>query len=267
MAGVYRQSFNDDSPAQETELIGGTDQTKIGNTADKLKVDVAGFTATNWPSINRVDVNTTVTASGNSGTLVCDGMGTIGFTIQITAASGTDPVIQFYIEGGDDGVNWSRFIDTRRMTGVDLQRMQGARLAGYFYRFGWIVGGTNPSFTFTITSSLKGYMPRRYTVRNNYADVLIDTLGATSTVFSAADVCNVSLFSTRSDDGGSSTQYKVQGSNDNFTWVDVTGAVSQARDTTQLVEFQNKAFRNYRVKITAAANVANTLDLFWAGVG
>jgi hypothetical protein len=39
MSGMMRQSFDDTSPAQETEIIGGTDQTKIGNTGDRLKVD------------------------------------------------------------------------------------------------------------------------------------------------------------------------------------------------------------------------------------
>lgn len=38
-AGVFRNSFDDDSNAQETEILGGTDQTKIGNDGDRLKVD------------------------------------------------------------------------------------------------------------------------------------------------------------------------------------------------------------------------------------
>jgi len=40
MAGVYRQSFDETSNAQETEILGGTDQTKIGNVTDSLKVNV-----------------------------------------------------------------------------------------------------------------------------------------------------------------------------------------------------------------------------------
>lgn len=39
MSGIFRQSFNDTSNAPETEILGGTDQTKIGNTGDRLKVD------------------------------------------------------------------------------------------------------------------------------------------------------------------------------------------------------------------------------------
>lgn len=44
MSGLYRQSFDETSNSQETELLGGTDQTKIGNTGDRLKVD-ANFTS------------------------------------------------------------------------------------------------------------------------------------------------------------------------------------------------------------------------------
>lgn len=39
MGGIYRQSFDDTSNSQETELLGGTNQTKIGNVGDRLKVD------------------------------------------------------------------------------------------------------------------------------------------------------------------------------------------------------------------------------------
>jgi hypothetical protein len=40
MSGVFRQSFDDTNNAQETEILGGTDQTKIGNSADSLKTAV-----------------------------------------------------------------------------------------------------------------------------------------------------------------------------------------------------------------------------------
>ena len=46
MSGVFRQSFDDTNNAQETELLGGTDQTKIGNIGDRLKVDASGTTTT-----------------------------------------------------------------------------------------------------------------------------------------------------------------------------------------------------------------------------
>lgn len=40
MSGTYNQSFDAISPSEETELLGGTDQTKIGNVGDSLKANV-----------------------------------------------------------------------------------------------------------------------------------------------------------------------------------------------------------------------------------
>ncbi len=62
MSGNFRTSWNDASNASETELLGGTDQTKIGNVGDRLKVD-ASVSVTNlgiatWSSkLRYVDMN------------------------------------------------------------------------------------------------------------------------------------------------------------------------------------------------------------------
>lgn len=41
MSGTYRESFDDTSNAAETEILGGTNQTKIGNVSDALKVNIS----------------------------------------------------------------------------------------------------------------------------------------------------------------------------------------------------------------------------------
>jgi hypothetical protein len=50
MTGIFRQSFDDTAQAQETELIGGTDQVKIGNVADRLKVQSADIESATFVS-------------------------------------------------------------------------------------------------------------------------------------------------------------------------------------------------------------------------
>lgn len=62
MSGVFRQSFDDTNNAQETELLGGTDQTKIGNTGDRLKVD-ASFSST--PTTSEIEIATYVIKATN----------------------------------------------------------------------------------------------------------------------------------------------------------------------------------------------------------
>jgi len=59
MAGIYRQSFDDTSNAPETEILGGTDQTRIGNVGDRLKVD-ASVTVSSISSFNRSELSNEV---------------------------------------------------------------------------------------------------------------------------------------------------------------------------------------------------------------
>jgi predicted secreted protein len=69
MSGMMRQSFDDTSPAQETEILGGTDQTKIGNIGDRLKVDSSGVTLTTAESelpTFTVHLTSIATANGKS---------------------------------------------------------------------------------------------------------------------------------------------------------------------------------------------------------
>lgn len=56
MSGNFRTSWNDASNASETELLGGTDQTKIGNVGDRLKVD-AIVTVSEATTYNRSELS------------------------------------------------------------------------------------------------------------------------------------------------------------------------------------------------------------------
>lgn len=241
----------------------------IGSVGDRLKVDaeVSNSVAIQSLSVSRVDYSNTVTASGNSGTLSSEGLGCLSYDIRVTAASGTNKTMQISIETSEDGTNWDELTNTRRFTATGGQNHDNIAIGPKYYRYSWVVAGSSPSFTFSIRTTLKDYLPRRNITIDKYSDVIINSLNATSSVFQSADCTNISLFTVRSDDGGSTTQYKVQASNNTVNWVDVSGAISQARATTQLTQFPNVAFRYFRIVITAAANVANTLDLYWSAGG
>jgi hypothetical protein len=64
MSGVFRQSFDDTNNAQETELLGGTDQTKIGNTSDSLKTNVTN--ASGASAVNIQDGGNSITIDATS---------------------------------------------------------------------------------------------------------------------------------------------------------------------------------------------------------
>lgn len=250
-------------------LRGATDNTLIGNVSDRLKVDAD--IGNGLPYITRTDVASSArTTSSNSGSLDALGYGMINATLDVTAVSGTNPTLDVFVEASDDGTNWSHFIQFARVTATGNQRYQGARLAGRYYRFRWVIAGTTPSFTFSITTTLKSYLARRITNKTQYGWDVSNTaaVGSTSEVFTAADSPNISIITIRATDGGSSAQFQVDASNDNSNWVSISGNVSQGSSSQIATIFSGQAFRFYRLRLTANSNVGTrVIDIHWAAGG
>jgi hypothetical protein len=93
------------------------------------------------------------TASGDTGAL--DGWGVPDVAraqLDVTAAAGTSPTLDVVVEDTLDGVNWN-------VVGTFAQKAAAGRevinLATPFadrLRVRWTVGGTSPSFTFSVTA-------------------------------------------------------------------------------------------------------------------
>lgn len=261
MGGNLFVGENDD-----IQIKGATDSTLIGNTGDRLKVDASFSVASPLIAhINRQDASGTKTVSGNSGTLDSAGFTCLTFELRITAASGTSPILQVALESSDDGTNWSEFTNTTQFSTTGSFRHQRLALGAKYYRYTWTISGASPSFTFTINTTLKSVLPNRNVSISKYQNLQINSLNALSSVFNAADCSNISVSTVRSDDGGSNTQYVVQASTNGINWNNITGNISQGRGTVLNTDFSAKAYRFYRLQITAAANVLNYLDIFWVG--
>lgn len=92
------------------------------------------------------------TASGDTGIL--DGYGpvsTLRLQLNVTAASGTSPTLNVVVEDTLDGTNWNQ-------VGVFAQRVAAGRevinITSPFsdrLRVRWTIGGTTPSFTFSVS--------------------------------------------------------------------------------------------------------------------
>lgn len=247
----------------------GTKQVDIVTDTDGKNRMAADFVASGpssaAPMINRQDVSQTVTASGETGALQTSGMACLNFSVNISAISGTSAALQLEVEASDDGTNWRHFFSTARLTSATFHSVPGLRIAGWYYRYRWIVTGTSPSVTFTIHSTLKAYLPKRSTVLIRYADLDLTAINNVSSVFSAGDTANVALQMVRADDGGSNAAVRVQVSNDNVNWDDLTGAnITIARATSTLQELSSRAWRYYRIKVVSAANTGTrVVDMFW----
>jgi hypothetical protein len=89
----------------------------------------------------------TASATTNGVELGDKGVGRL--TLNVTAASGTSPTLDVTVQCSRDGVTWYDSGTFTQSTGVNTQRK--IFLLDRFVRAKYVVAGTSPSFTFTLT--------------------------------------------------------------------------------------------------------------------
>lgn len=110
------------------------------------------------PVLNRSEGATDVvvpsgprTASGDSGVL--NGWGsarTLRAQLEVTAASGTSPTLDVVLEDTLDGTTWNVIGTFAQRAGAGRQVIDVTSLFTSRLRVRWTVGGTTPSFTFSV---------------------------------------------------------------------------------------------------------------------
>jgi len=70
--------------------------------------------------------------------------------INITAVSGTTPTLDFFLEDGVDGTIWYPLATTPQQTAVNALAIRNANAVASRMRLRWVIGGTTPSFTFSV---------------------------------------------------------------------------------------------------------------------
>ena len=100
----------------------------------------------------------TVTGTGNSGEDRIDVKGVCEavFFLDVTAVSGTDPTLTVRVMTHDTiGDKWYLIenFDSISSPSSDIKRIIGG--LGSYIACKWVVGGENPSFTFTLNASMK----------------------------------------------------------------------------------------------------------------
>jgi hypothetical protein len=98
-------------------------------------------------------VSGTFTAGGNSADISVDNFSSARFWIKVTAASGTSPTLDVYVEGKYEQTgDYEPLVSKTGITAVGAFLIgQVDNLVFRFIRVRWVVGGTTPSFTFTVT--------------------------------------------------------------------------------------------------------------------
>lgn len=91
------------------------------------------------------------TSSSNSGVLEGFGDWTkFRAQLAVTAASGTTPTLDVVIEDSLDGTNWNTIATFAQKTAAGVQTVDVTGLFTSQLRVRWTIGGTTPSFTFSV---------------------------------------------------------------------------------------------------------------------
>ena len=92
------------------------------------------------------------TATGNSAAASKQSADVVTCDLDVTAASGTTPTLDITIQESIDKVNWYSLGTFTQATGVTNEQKKFADPAPYI-RGLWTIGGTTPSFTFTLKTT------------------------------------------------------------------------------------------------------------------
>lgn len=241
-----------------------------GNRTD-LQSDINGnlMTVVNggigFPMVNRTDVSTTVTATGNSSSLDSAGLGSGDFLINVTAISGTTPSIQIGIQVSDDNSNWITVFLQKQITATGILTIPAIRLTTRYYRINWVVAGATPSVTFSVTTTLKA-APRTGAQRSvfRYADLNLAANGNASTAFEADDCVNLGVVLVRSADGGPNANVQIFASVDNAKFFTISSNIAANAGTTNASSLAALPWRFYEIQVIAHANSGNTADIQWS---
>jgi hypothetical protein len=91
------------------------------------------------------------TTSGNGAAVVgIADANNAALQLNVTAASGTTPTLDVVVEATVDGTNWYTVGTFTQKVATGLQVITVTNLIGNQLRARWTIGGTTPSFTFTV---------------------------------------------------------------------------------------------------------------------
>jgi hypothetical protein len=99
------------------------------------------------------------TTTGNSGAQPVEKGLYLNLLVEVTAASGTTPTLDFTVEWSGDGTNWATGQPADSFTQITAATVRAVKqfvAKAPFYRLVWTVGGTTPSFTFSSTRYTSG---------------------------------------------------------------------------------------------------------------
>lgn len=108
--------------------------------------------------LSQVVTSAARTSNGNSSTINNGRIPeSVTLFINVTAASGSSPVLVVHLDTSPDGgTTWYPVTSTSNITATGQTRLPASvytdKGVGVLYRVRWVITGTTPSFTFTVDS-------------------------------------------------------------------------------------------------------------------
>lgn len=94
------------------------------------------------------------TTSSNSGPYEME-EDKLAITLDVTAASGTFPTLDVVVEDSADGNAWTTLSSFARNTAVGVETIRITNPFHKFIRVKYTIGGTSPSFDFSVKTTAK----------------------------------------------------------------------------------------------------------------
>lgn len=102
-----------------------------------------------------LQAETSKTADGSTPSQDCLNYKEIAIELNITNVSGTSPTLDMTIEHSHDNVNWSTLYAFPQKTGVGISTRYVPNDTEFgfmrYVRANYVLGGSNPNFTFSVT--------------------------------------------------------------------------------------------------------------------
>ncbi len=174
------------------------------------------------------------TASSTSYSTIILGTGNFGFFINVSAVSGTNETLDLCLqETYNNGANFKDIWHVERITTSTTTRIVPALPISGARRWVWNIGGSSPSYTFTISPCQSFTSP---SIKRKFFDrtsaVLTGTLNATTNSF---DISGCTSICARINTGTITTTaatYTIQLSDDNSLWSSVGTTTASVASST-----------------------------------
>jgi hypothetical protein len=97
----------------------------------------------------------TVTSSGNTADIDMSNFTVLEIELKVTSVSGTNPALFVYIEGKFEATgDYKPLVYQENISSTGIWFFTITKLAFRYIRVRWVVSGTSPSFSFTVTAQM-----------------------------------------------------------------------------------------------------------------